>query len=162
MNSEQLENWADRLLAEYRDGRKDLRKMKNNLEPWLTEDEKQINSMLDSMTYSIDWLETGKQPDSFRGVDKKDVYRVKQYDEIEIIPDITEQLEREPLYMNQEQRQTLIRLFRTFSVRERQCYIMYEAEQLSMQQIADKLGIKKRTVQQYIERARQKVENVAS
>lgn len=167
MNSQQLENWADQLLAEYDEGRKDLKVMKNNLtDDFLIDqqDKSKINSMVDSMTYSIDWMRTGRQPDMYRGVDKRDKYRAKFYDDMDIIPDINEELrkEREPLYMSQEQRAVLKDVFGNFSNRERQCFIMYEAEQLSMQQIADRLGIKKRTVQQYIERAREKVERVAS
>jgi RNA polymerase sigma-70 factor (ECF subfamily) len=64
--------------------------------------------------------------------------------------------------MKPEQRRALIYLFNSFSNRERQCYLMYEAEGLSMQKIADRLDIKKRTVQQYIERAREKVKLVLS
>ncbi|MFD1350160.1 sigma-70 family RNA polymerase sigma factor [Oceanobacillus caeni] len=162
MNSQQLENWADELLGEYKDGRRDLGRMKNDLEPELYMDEKQINSMIDSMSFSIEWMETGRQPGLYRGADKRDAYRVKQYDEIEIIPDIAEQMEREPLYMSQEQRQALLKLFRNFSDRERQCYILYEAERLSMSKIALKLGLTKATVQSYINRARKKVEDIAS
>lgn len=164
MNSQAIENWADELLGEYKDGRRDLGEMKNDLNPELLEDKSHINSMIDSMTYSINWMETGRQPDSYRGIDRKNAYRAKQYEDMDIIPDITEQLreEREPLYMSQEQRTTLLQLFRNFSNRERQCYIMYEAEGLSMQKIADRLDIKKRTVQQYIDRAREKVGKIAS
>ncbi|MGJ9460104.1 sigma-70 family RNA polymerase sigma factor [Oceanobacillus sp. CF4.6] len=162
MNSQELENWADRILDEYKDGRRDLGRMKSYLDPESYMDKKQINSMIDDMSFSIDWMKTGRQPGLYRGVDKRDAYRIKQYDEIEIIPDIAEQLERESLYMDQEQRQSLLKLFKNFSDRERQCYIMYEAEQLSMQKIANRLGIKKRTVQQYIERAREKVSLTAS
>ncbi|WP_162986461.1 sigma factor-like helix-turn-helix DNA-binding protein [Virgibacillus sp. Bac332] len=160
-----MKTWADKLIGEYKVGREGLTTKKNKLDPEILEDKqdrKQINSMFNDMSYSIEWMESGRQPGLYRGVDKKNAYRKKQYDEIEIIPDIAEQLEREPLYMDQEQRQALIRLFRNLSDRERQCYIMYEAEQLSMQKIADVLGIKKRTVQQYIERARGKVEKIAS
>jgi len=39
---------------------------------------------------------------------------------------------------------------------------MYVAEQLSMGRIAEKLGISKATVQVYIKRAREKVEDIAS
>ncbi|MEK4303604.1 sigma factor-like helix-turn-helix DNA-binding protein [Oceanobacillus sp. FSL K6-0251] len=158
MTSEQIENWADELLGEYKEGRRELK----HFEPELSEDKKQINSMIGSMTYSIDWMEKGRQPDLYRGVDRKNAYRTMQYDEMEIIPDITEQIEREPLYMSQEQRYQLLKLFRNFSDRERQCYIMYEAEQLSMQKIADRLGIKKSSVQMYIKRAKEKVLAVAS
>lgn len=161
----QLDNWADRLLAEYEEGRKELREMKNNLNPEILtdqQDEKLINSMIDSMTYSIDWMKTGRQPDVYRGIDRKNKYRVKLYDDMDVIPDISEQLEREPLYLTQEQRRALLMVFKNLSHRERQCYIMYEAENLSMQKIANRLGIKKRTVQQYIERAREKVEKIVS
>lgn len=159
-------SWAEVLIEEYKEGRADLREMHELLgdSEYDQEDKSQINSMVDSMTYSIDWMETGRQPDSYRGVDKRDIYRISQYEDMDIIPDITEELrkEREPLYMTQEQKQALIKLFERFSDRERQCYVMYEAEGLSMQKIADRLGIKKRTVQQYIERAREKVKMIIS
>lgn len=157
--------WVDRLVSEYEAGRKELTRKKDKLNAefiYDREDKKHITSMINDMSESIKWMKTERQPGLYRGVDKKNAYRKKQYDEMDIIPDITEQLEREPLYMDQEQRQALIRLFTSFSYRERQCYVMYEAEQLSMKKIAEILGIKKRTVQQYIERARKKVEKIAS
>lgn len=159
-------NWADELIPEYKEGRKGLGAMRDDLTDSVPDriDKTQYNSMIDSMSYSLEWMETGRQPDVYRGVDKRDAYRVKQYDEMEIIPDITGQLEkeREPLYMDRGQRQALIQLFKNFSDRERQCYLMYEAEQLSMGKIADKLNITKAAVQSYINRARSKVEEVAS
>ncbi|MCG5104435.1 sigma-70 family RNA polymerase sigma factor [Oceanobacillus alkalisoli] len=167
MNSKQLENWADRLLAEYDEGWKGLNKTKDNLRDDFLPDQQDkthINSMIDSMTYSIDWMRTGRQPDMYRGVDKKDKYRAKFYDDMDILPDINEELrkEREPLYMSQEQRMALIQLFRNFSDRERQCYVMHTAEGLSMQQIADKLGLSKWTVRTYINRAKEKVEEITA
>ncbi|WP_068672291.1 sigma factor-like helix-turn-helix DNA-binding protein [Oceanobacillus sp. Castelsardo] len=164
MNSQQLESWADELLGEYKEERRDLGRMKNDLEPELFMDKKQINSMIDSMSFTIEWMETGRQPGLYRGIDKRNAYRLKQYEDMDIIPDINEELrkEREPFYLNASQKAKLINIFKSFSDRERQCYIMYEAENLSMKKIADRLGIKKRTVQQYIERAREKVEKVAS
>lgn len=161
-----MTHWADELIPQYKKGRKELRMMNNELSDDNIDslDRSRINGMVDSMGFSIEWMETGRQPGVFRGIDKRDAYRAKQYDDMDIIPDINEHLrkERESLYMSTEQRQDLIYLFRSFSDRERQCFIMYEAEQLSMQKIADRLGIKKSTVQQYIERAREKVKLIAS
>ena len=158
-------NWVDSLTEEYEQGRRGLNHMKNELGDSMEDmqDTKYLNSMTDSMTYCIDWMNTGRQPDLYRGVDRKDAYRHKQYDDMDVIPDINEQLrkEREPLYMSNDQRRALLRLFHTFSDRERQCFIMYEAEQMSMGKIADHLGISKGTVQMYIKRARDKVQEVA-
>lgn len=157
-------SWAEALIEEYKEGRAGLREMHELLgdTEYDQEDKSQINSMVDSMTYSIDWMETGRQPDSYRGVDKRDIYRISQYEDMDIIPDITEELkkEREPLYMDREQRHALIKLFERFSDRERQCFLMYEAEGLSMQKIADKLEISKWTVRTYIDRAKEKVKEI--
>ena len=161
-----MNKWADELIPQYKEGRKGLQIMKHELSDDELDrmDQTEVNSMIDSMSFSLEWMETGRQPGTYRGADKRDAYRVKQYDEMDIIPDITEQLEkeREPLYMDREQRKALIQLFRSFSDRERQCYVMHEAEQLSMGKIADKLEISKGTVQMYIKRARVKVNNIAS
>lgn len=161
-----ISNWADDLIEEYKEGRKELNDMHDNLTDSLADevDGSYINGMIDSMSFSIEWMETGKEPGTYRGIYKNNKYKAKQYDEMDILPDITDQLEkeREPLYMDREQRRTLIQLFRSFSDRERQCYVMYEAEQMSMQQIADRLNISKGTVQMYIKRARKKVNDIAS
>lgn len=52
-------------------------------------DSTQINSMIDSMGFSIEWMETGRLLGTYRGVDKRDAYRLKRYDEMDITPDIT-------------------------------------------------------------------------
>lgn len=159
-------SWVDKLIQEYKDGRESLKRVYKSLNKDQYDDVEKIviNSMIADMTYVIKWLETGRDPDSYRGIDKRNVYRLSYYEDMEIIPDINKELnkEREPLYMSQKQRKALINLFKRFSNRERQCFIMYEAEQLSMQQIADKLGISKSTVQSYINRAREKVKEIAS
>lgn len=155
-----MTNWADELIPEYKQGRKELRIMKHELPQ---SDEYKINSMVDSMEFSLEWMETGRQPGTFRGIDRNNAYRPKQYEDMDIIPDITEQLEEErgSLYMSTEQRRSLLQLFHNFSDRERECFIMYKAEQLSMSQIALKLGVSKATVQVYIRRAKEKVEAIA-
>ena len=156
-----MKNWADELIPQYKKGRKDLRIMKHEAPK---EDEYKFNSMIDSVGFSLEWMETGRQPGMFRGIDRNNAYRPKQYEDMDIIPDIADQLEeeRESLCMSSEQRKSLLHLFKTFSDRERQCFIMHEAEQMSMQKIALKLGITKATVQVYIKRAREKVEAIAS
>jgi RNA polymerase sigma factor (sigma-70 family) len=157
-----MENWADDLLIEYRNGKKQLNKLKNSLnqkDPAIKEDIKIINSMVGDMDFVIEWLETGRQPGLRRGVDKRKVYQIKYLENMDLIPDISEQLEPsdKQLNLSESQKRILLNIFSSFSLRERQCYILYAAQGLSMAEIAEELGIKKRTVQQYIERARKKV-----
>lgn len=162
-----MPNWADRLIHEYTIGKRQLRKMKNSLDikdPIDRQDRKTISGMTKDMDFAIEWMETGRQPGTLRGIDKRSIYQRKSLESMDIIPDITEQLDinKKRLYLSEEQKSILLNVFTSFSLRERQCYILHTAQGMSMQDIADELGIKKRTVQQYIERARKKVEQRVS
>ncbi|WP_342512810.1 sigma-70 family RNA polymerase sigma factor [Sporosarcina sp. FSL K6-1522] len=155
-------NWADELIQEYTVGQLELTKRaatldKNN--PFDKDDLTQINSMIESMAFSIDWMATGRQPGTYRGAEKRAVYQKQYIESMDIIPDITEQLEEDQkhLYISKEERMILADIFASMSQRERQCYVLHEGQGMSMGRIADEIGLKKRTVQQYIERARAKV-----
>lgn len=156
-------NWADELILEYKDEKRALHGMHAALSdfPQDKHDKTQINSMLESMDYAIEWMETGRQPDSYKGAEMRGIY---QFEDMDILPDITENLkeERGQLYMDREQRKLMLRLFRFLSDRERQSYIMFKAEGISMGEIAKRFGVSKGTVQSYIKRAKRKIEEVVS
>lgn len=159
-------SWADELIQEYTGGRQELKRRADQVDrnnPVEMNDLKQFNSMFDSMTYSLEWMTTGRQPNTYRGVDEKAVYQRRSYENIDLIPDIAEQLKEEGdinkkhLYMTREEKVIMADILASFSLRERQCYILHEAQKMSMSAIADELGISKGTVQGYIEKARKKV-----
>lgn len=159
-------SWADQLIQEYTEGRQALKKRADQVDrmnPLEMKDLEQFNSMIDSMTYSLDWMTTGRQPGIFRGVDEKSVYQKRSYENIDLIPDIEMQLREEDginkkhLFMTREEKMIMADILASFSLRERQCYILHEGQKMSMSKIADELEITKRSVQQYVERARKKV-----
>lgn len=157
-----MDNWADRLIHEYNEGKKELNQLKERSID--AEDIKQINSMIDSMSYSIDWMTTGRQPGTYRGVDKRGVYQRQYIQSMEVVPDIVEQLESEPkqLYMTREEKIILAEIMASLSHRERYCYIMFISQGLSMSKIAEEIGVSKATVQCYINRAKSKVKGKVS
>lgn len=159
-------SWVDELMPEYTKYRQDLKKRADQVDrknPVEMNDLKQFNSMIESMTFSMDWMKTGRQPGTFRGIDEKAVYQRRSYENIDLIPDIEKELReandinKKQLELTKEEKIILADILSSFSLRERQCYLLHVAQMLSMSEIADELGIKKRTVQQYIERAREKV-----
>lgn len=161
-----MSNWVDELIASYTAHRKTLSEKKRNLNPENLKDandEKVINGMIRDMSETIEWLETGRDPVYQKGVHINSIYHVQQMDNMDLIPDIEAQLREEndinkkDLYLTKEEKIILGDIFSSFSLRERQCYILHEGQGMSMSKIADELGLKKRTVQQYIERARDKV-----
>ena len=89
-------NWADQLIQEYTVGQLELTKRADRLDrrnPSDMDDLKQINSMIDSMAFSIEWMATGSQPETYRGEEKRAVYQQQYLSSMDTIPDITEQLE---------------------------------------------------------------------
>lgn len=155
-------DWANDLIEEYTVGQLELIKRVDQLDrknPDAMDDLTQINSMIESMTFSIDWMATGRQPGTYRGAEKRAIYQRQYIESMETIPDIVEQLEEDHkhLYISKDERLILADIFASMSHRERQCYVLHEGQGMSMGKIAEEVGLKKRTVQQYIERARQKV-----
>ncbi len=159
-------SWVDKMVPEYIEGRQDLKKRADQVDrdnPIEMNDLKQFNSMIDSMTYSLEWMTTGRQPNTYRGVDEKAVYQRRSYENIDLIPDIAEQLEKNDvnkkhLFMTQEEKVILADILSAFSLRERQCYILHVGQKKSMSEIAFELGVSKSMVQQSIRRAKNKIE----
>lgn len=159
-------SWVDKLIPEYIEGRQDMKKRADQVDranPIEMNDLKQFNSMIDSMTYSLEWMTTGRQPNTYRGVDEKAVYQRRSYENIDLIPDIAEQLEendvnKKHLFMTREEKVILADILSSFSLRERQCYILHVGQKKSMSEIAYELGVSKSMVQQSIRRAKNKIE----
>lgn len=65
--------------------------------------------MIESMTFSLNWMKTGRQPGTYLGADEKAVYQRLSYENIDLNPDKAEQLETEDinkkhLYMSREEK----------------------------------------------------------
>lgn len=163
MNSQQLENWADKLLAEYEDGRKGLKSMKDslNLDDLADqEDKKQINSMINDMSFSIEWLKKGRRPGNLRGIDRRSAYQRRALLNMDLFPSLD--IEPEERVLSDDEKRAIINILVELSHRERQCYLLHMANGLSMQSISDELNISKSAVQIYINRAKKKIEKKVS
>lgn len=161
-----MSNWVDEMIVSYTEYRRELSQMKRNLNPENpkdAEDEKLINSMIRDMSEDIEWMETGRDPKVMKGIHINSVYHVQLMDNMDLIPDIERQLREENdinkrhLFMTKEEKIILGDILSSFSLRERQCYILHEGQKMSMSKIAETLGVSKSAVQYYIRMARKKV-----
>lgn len=152
------------LLNQYKNARRGLSAMLDEL--GYTErdkvDKTLINSMINDTSYVIEWIEKGGNPDEMRGINVRNAYHLKYMSNMDILPDLTEELtkEREPLKMTDEQRKTILKLFDNLSDRERDCFLLHVAQNMSMQEVADELGLSKWTVRTYIDRAKEKAKEM--
>lgn|SRR5690625_2631777 len=157
-----MENWADTLIIQYEEGRKELHRMKEALGDSDLDklDRSQINSMISSMSYSIDWMKLGRRPGNMRGIDKRNAYQRRALVDIETLPSL--EIEPEERILTEEEKKTLFDMLIDLSHRERQCYLLHFAQGMSMQEVANELGITKSSVQKFINRAKSKIERKKS
>ena len=152
------------LLNQYKNARKELRNMLATLgtSEQDKEDRKLINSMIDSTSKIIEWLETGVNPYFQKGIDVNGAYHIQYLSNMDILPDLTERFttEREELDVSDEEVKTVQKAIMKLSGRERDCLILHVSQGMSMSEVSEQLGISKASVQTYIKRAREKIEEV--
>src|SRR5690606_17083986 len=135
--------WADKMIMEYEDGRKELGEMKRKLEDhneqiigdkdfhevdlegkWQIErnnqDKSKINSMINDMSFAIDWMRTGRRPGNLRGIDKRSAYQRRVLIDMDLLPSLD--IQPEPKVLGEEEKQALVNMLIDLSHRERQCY----------------------------------------
>ncbi|TQR20439.1 sigma-70 family RNA polymerase sigma factor [Psychrobacillus vulpis] len=156
-------NWADKLIQEYSYHKKELEHLKTKLDPINPKDNadlKIINSMIDDMSYALEWMRKERRPGNLHGVDKRSIYQRRALLDMDLFPTI--ELDTKQSSISEEQKQEIINILVELSHRERQCYLMHMAYGMSLTEIAEELNLKKRTVQQYIDRAKDKVKILVS
>ena len=152
-----MNNWADQLIREYEWGRKDLAHKKRNLADTVKDrqDKTQINSMMNGMSESIEWMTYGREPGKRRGADIRGNYQKKAMAEMDMFPslDIMPK-ERE---LSEEEKQSIYDVLIDLSPRERQCFLLHKVYFMTFAEIAEELKIGRSTVQKYVERAKNKI-----
>lgn len=158
-----MDIWVDELINEYTIGKRKLEEYRESLNrdiPADEEDYRIVGEMISDMEFSLEWMKRGRKPETRRGIDKKSAYQRRVLLDMDLFPSI--ELKPNQTYLNDEQKRILIDTLVSFSIRERQCYLLHMAQGLSLQEIAHELGIKKRTVQQYVDRAKEKIKTKVS
>ena len=148
--------WVDKLIIEYEQGRKELRQMKERLGDSEQDesDKSTINSMINDMEFSLEWMKTGTQPDMYLGIDKHGAYQKDHIANMDIFPSLDIVPERK--LTEQEKQDIFLKLVR-LSARERVCFVYSEGYLWKQEEIAEELGISRNSVKQYLTRARKKL-----
>ncbi|MFD1336564.1 sigma factor-like helix-turn-helix DNA-binding protein [Oceanobacillus iheyensis] len=151
-------NWIDSLLAEYEHGKKALENMKKELDPEIEMDQKDINvldEMIKDMSYAMNWMHIGREPDSYGGIDKRSAYQRRVIYDMDLLPSL--EIEPTERKLTENEKVMITEILLVLSPRERQCYLLHMAQGWSMGEISEELNIGKSSVQQFIQRAKKKV-----
>jgi RNA polymerase sigma-70 factor (ECF subfamily) len=154
-----LEPLKERLkAAETKQERDDIRKQ---MDPIKLEKNAFAASVSD-IEYGIEWLRTGYPPGYRRPMERRSIsQRTKVWDPQWMEYLTAYEFEFEPAEvgrpLTREEEWRIEDALRTLSERERQCYVLHHAIGMSMQNIANEMGIKKGTVQNMLQRADKKI-----
>lgn len=147
--------WVKDLIKDYRKSRSMMIESRDSLDPLADWDMiKEIDKIIADMNYSIEWMRTGRQPQTRRGVDIHDAYKRSMLMDMDLLPNIPVEQE---LRISEAQKQAVVKILMKLSKRELECYLLHMSNGLSLAEIATELSLKKRTVQDYVDRAKTKV-----
>lgn len=148
-----------KMIYEYKKSLRDARKMyaafnRDDLTLQDEADKKIISSMIRDLEFTIQWLETGRNPDLRRGADKKGAYTMnpQTLDRIKV-----QKPDDEFRDLTEDEKVMIEDALSELTKREREVFMMIRAEGLTYEFTAELLGIKKTTVQNHLERAEKKI-----
>ncbi|SFL09551.1 RNA polymerase sigma-70 factor, ECF subfamily [Paenibacillus sp. 1_12] len=124
------------------------------------EEQQLIAEMIADVNYAIEWMHTGKCPGNRRGIERRAAYqREKLVDpfQMQIYMQQYSPVTDKPAAVTELQRIQIEQALAGLSTRERECYELHHGMSYSLSEIAELLGVKKGTVQGYVQTASKKV-----
>ncbi|EKN67859.1 sigma factor-like helix-turn-helix DNA-binding protein [Schinkia azotoformans] len=124
-----------------------------------------LGGMIGDLKYAIQWMKTGRNPDNIkRGAERpyRTIWEPKIIEQWHSSQDndpydMIDREEQNPIIVTDEELCRIEEAMCTCTEREKVFYRLARADYMSFQEIADKFGISKSTVQTTIERAEEKI-----
>ncbi|MBP1990215.1 sigma-70 family RNA polymerase sigma factor [Paenibacillus eucommiae] len=155
-----MTTWVERLVQEYGAEKsllEEYRKKLDQSEPDEKDESSIVGGMISDMSYTIEWLKKGRRPGSRRGAESRDAYRKSALMDMDLFPSLD--LHTPETVLSNEQKKMIVDALLELSTRERQCYILHMANGWSLAEVAAELQITKRSAQQYVDRAKEKIKS---
>lgn len=122
---------------------------------------KLINQIVSSTRYSIQWLETGREPGNRREITRQSVYqRTVCFDNLDV--PAFNQFRIDSHLLSEEEHGRLEKLLDILSLREREAIQSVVGRQNTFAETADYLGISRSSVQVYVNRGMRKLHDSLS
>lgn len=147
--------WVKALIKDYRKSRSKVISYRDSIDPlaeWETV--KELNSMIADMSYAIEWMRTGRQPYTRRGVDVRDAYKRSMLMDMDLLPSTPPEQE---MRITEQQKAAAAKVLMLLSPRELECYLLHVSNGLSLAEVGKATKLSKRSVQEYVLRAKTKV-----
>jgi RNA polymerase sigma factor (sigma-70 family) len=123
-----------------------------------------ICDMMSDVQYAIEWMRTGTVPGHRRGIERRATCQREQLTDPCLLPLYAERHCTHPhaSIITHEQRQHLENALCVLSARERECFELHYGTGYSYHDIAALLGLKKGTVQYYVQTGQKKLYQITN
>ena len=151
--------WVDKLIIEYEQGRKELRQMHDKLGDSKADqaDKSRINGMIADMTFSMEWMKNGSEPETFNGIDRKYAYQKVFFENMDVFQSLDIEPE-EPL--TESERKFVITQLSKLTAKERQAFVLSKAYMWTQEEIAEELGMTRNAVKMALQRCADKFSRI--
>lgn len=117
-----------------------------------------IKEMISDVNFAIEWLHTGRQPGTKRGIERRSVYQNTVLLDPMIMANFSNAYNsRSGSTITEEERHKLEEVLGILSTQERECFVLAFGQCYSHSEIAKALAISKGAVDKYVQRAHEKV-----
>jgi RNA polymerase sigma-70 factor (ECF subfamily) len=155
--------WVGKLIDEYSTTMRELQRYRGKVDKEEKVEREAVNRLIHNLSYSLTWMRTGKEPGNKKDFGSRSSYQVTTFEpDMDLYPCLELQPEHEKEPISEEDKRRIVDALMTLSVRERQVFILAEAYGLSQRQIAIELSLSKGTVQDYLARAKKKLQKLST
>jgi RNA polymerase sigma-70 factor (ECF subfamily) len=153
--------WVGKLIDEYSTTMRELQSYRVRVDKEGKVEREAVNRLIHNLSYSLTWMRTGKEPGNKKDFGSRSLYQMTTFEpDMDLYPCLDLQPEHEPI--SEEDKLRMVDALMQLSARERQVFILAEAYGLSQRQIAIELSLSKGTVQDYLTRAKKKLQKLST
>lgn len=127
---------------------------------FLRKELKIIGGMISDLQYAIEWLETAREPGTRRTISNRSRYQrtslIAEIEKLSYLVTIEQEKQREA---TEDEIERITAMLNNLSDKERAAYLAVKGQNLSYAKAGEILGVSKASVQSYVNRAQDKIDN---
>jgi len=151
------------IMYDLMDGYKQTRRVLRALRTLNTDknDRQVIGGMISDCSYVVEWLQTGRRPGNRRGIERLAAYQRERPTDPIILQAYLARTSAggtvQAASVSDEDRERIEEVLRQLTPRERDCYVMVIGNGMAYSYVARMLGLKKSSVQWFVDSAKKKI-----
>lgn len=149
------------LIVQYRNAKRKINNI--NIDPYnmYVDEARVVGEMMSDINYALEWMRTGNQPNvKLQGTATKSIYTKRLLLNTNLFPCLDLETHEQEQQLSDHKKKVIRFILSELSDRQLTCFLLHVAHMRTYAEIGEELGIKASTVQNHIERAREKIDGI--